>query len=228
MIWSTGHAGLHRSGSSKRRPHPAVGRRPPSALLLLRRSGQERADSALRLAARRHGRPDARLRAHPCGDDGHRRRLHDRAHRPLWHWLCPPAKWPPGSAHLTALLAATIALVQTTSRRSWPIPPCRSLATWCGRGCGRLRRGHLPPGDPRLLQGAALPGRRQRDARHRRHSRHQPAGRAAHEDAGHLPHLPDRRGWRWRAFRCSPASSPRTPSWWPPWTRTWPSTLSAR
>ena len=36
------------------------------------------------------------------------------------------------------------------------------------RGGGRVRGGHLPPGDARLLQGAALPGRGQRDPRPRR------------------------------------------------------------
>ena len=46
-----------------------------------RRHRQVRADSALRLAARRDGRPDAGLRAHPRGDDGDRRRLHDRPQR---------------------------------------------------------------------------------------------------------------------------------------------------
>ena len=41
-----------------------------------RRDGQERADPALRLAAGRDGRSDARLGAHPRGDDGDRGRLH--------------------------------------------------------------------------------------------------------------------------------------------------------
>ncbi|MBK8936473.1 MAG: hypothetical protein IPM79_02175 [Polyangiaceae bacterium] len=41
---------------------------------------QERADPALRLAARRHGRPDAGLRPDPRGHDGHGRRLPRRAH----------------------------------------------------------------------------------------------------------------------------------------------------
>ena len=36
------------------------------------RDRQERANSAVRVAARRDGRPDAGLRADPCGDDGHR------------------------------------------------------------------------------------------------------------------------------------------------------------
>ncbi len=43
------------------------------------RRGQVRSDSALRLAAGRDGRPDARFRAHPRGHDGHRRHLYGRA-----------------------------------------------------------------------------------------------------------------------------------------------------
>ncbi len=48
---------------------------------LHRRHRQERADSALRLAAGRDGRADAGLGADPRGDDGHRRRLHARPQR---------------------------------------------------------------------------------------------------------------------------------------------------
>ena len=44
-----------------------------------RRHRQVGADSAVRLAAGRHGRPDAGLRADPRGHHGHRRRLHGRA-----------------------------------------------------------------------------------------------------------------------------------------------------
>ena len=46
----------------------------------LRRDRQIRAISAARLAAGRHGRPDARQRAHPRRDDGGRRRLHALPH----------------------------------------------------------------------------------------------------------------------------------------------------
>ena len=46
-----------------------------------RRHRQVRADSALRLAAGRDGRPDAGLRADPRGDDGDGGRLHDRPQR---------------------------------------------------------------------------------------------------------------------------------------------------
>ncbi len=49
-----------------------------------RRNRQVRPAPALHLAARRHGRPHPRLRAHPRRHHGHRRRLHDRPHpRPL-------------------------------------------------------------------------------------------------------------------------------------------------
>ncbi len=48
-------------------------------LLFVGATGKVGADSALRLAARRHGRPDAGQRPDPRRDDGHGRRLHDRA-----------------------------------------------------------------------------------------------------------------------------------------------------
>ena len=51
------------------------------AAVLHRRHRQVRADSALRLAAGRDGRPDAGLRADPCGDDGDGGRVHDRPER---------------------------------------------------------------------------------------------------------------------------------------------------
>ena len=46
---------------------------------LRRRHRQIGANSAVRLVARRDGRTDAGERADPCGDHGHRRRVHDRA-----------------------------------------------------------------------------------------------------------------------------------------------------
>ncbi len=47
------------------------------AAAVRRRHRQVGADSALRLAAGRDGRPDAGLGAHPCGDDGDGGRVHD-------------------------------------------------------------------------------------------------------------------------------------------------------
>ena len=58
----------------RRRPRPSI-----ALLLLRRRHRQVGAAPALRLAARRDGRPDAGLGADPRGDDGDGRHLHDRA-----------------------------------------------------------------------------------------------------------------------------------------------------
>ena len=51
------------------------------AAAVRRRDRQVGADSAVRLAAGRDGRPDAGLRADPRGDDGDGGRVHDRAER---------------------------------------------------------------------------------------------------------------------------------------------------
>ena len=69
---------------------------------------------------------------------------------------------------------------------------------------------HLPPDDARLLQGAAVPLRRKRDARAPRRASHLAHGGARSEDADHREHLPDRcRGDRRRAAALA-ASSRRT------------------
>ena len=83
----------------------------------LRRGRQERAGPAARLAARRDGRPDAGLRAHPRGDDGGGRRLHAGA-RLLPHRACPGC----ADRHrvdrlVTALLAALMATQQDDIKR---------------------------------------------------------------------------------------------------------------
>ena len=49
------------------------------AAAVRRRDGQVRAVPAAHVVAGRDGRPDARLRAHPCRDDGDGRRVHGRA-----------------------------------------------------------------------------------------------------------------------------------------------------
>ena len=83
---------------------------------------------ALRLAARRHGRPHAGLGPHPRRHHGHGRRLHGRAALlplravPHGHGLgghhrasSPPSSPPPSASS------------STTSRRCWPTPRCRQL-----------------------------------------------------------------------------------------------------
>ncbi len=83
-----------------------------------RRNWQVGADSPVRLAARRHGRSDARLRPHPRRHDGHRRRLHGRRE--------PTSSLTARLSHssmvaiigaATCFFAATIGLVQTDIKR---------------------------------------------------------------------------------------------------------------
>ncbi len=67
-----------RRASEKRPSDYGLRRDDHYAALLRGRNGQVRPDPSLRLAARRDGRSDACQLAHPCGDDGYGRRLHDR------------------------------------------------------------------------------------------------------------------------------------------------------
>ena len=96
------------------------GRRPRAPPRLHR---QERADPALRLAARRDGRPHAGLRAHPRGDDGHRRRL---PHLPAVVRLRPLAVRDDGRSRSSARRPRSSPRrsrsSRTTSRRSSPTP----------------------------------------------------------------------------------------------------------
>ncbi len=106
---------------------------------------------------------------------------------------------------LTALFAATIGLAQNDIKRV--LAYSTDLAARLhvhGLRRGRLRRRHLPPDDPRLLQGAALPRRRLGDplpewraghAQHGRPAQAHPVHLLDHDD-GHLRHrgvLPVRR-----------------------------------
>ena len=96
-------------------PHATIaGDRAPA---LLGGDGQERPASALRLAARRDGRSDARLGPDPRRDDGHGRRLPDRAvdapDRPCAGVQLVIAV----TGCATALLSASIALTQTDLKR---------------------------------------------------------------------------------------------------------------
>jgi NADH-quinone oxidoreductase subunit L len=84
MVWSTRrHADLHRLGDAPHLLTPTTVNFYHLPAAATRRRRQERPISALRLAARRHGRPDAGLGAHPCRHDGDGRRLHDHPHQPF-------------------------------------------------------------------------------------------------------------------------------------------------
>ncbi len=158
---------------------------------------QVRAGAAAVLARGRDGGPDPGLRADPRGHHGHRRRLPDH---PLRGDLQPGAGRPD---------------CRGGGRRGHPALRCdRRLRQ--GRhqeGAGRLdhvadrlhdprgrprpdrlRLRHHAPGDPRLLQGRAVPRCRVGHARHERRGEHASLRRPAEVHAGHLrplrPRLP--------------------------------------
>ena len=96
------------SGALDRRAHPAARRR-------LR---EVRAGPAAHLAPGRDGGPDAGLRAHPRRDDGHGRRLPDRAHAHAVRAVGrPPSLVGAIVGCVTLLVAGTIGLVVTDLKR---------------------------------------------------------------------------------------------------------------
>ena len=79
----------------------------------------------------------------------------------------------------TAFFAATVGLVQNDIKRVIAYSTCSQLGyMFVGRGRRRLRRRHVPPVHPRLLQGAAVPRRRLGDPRAASRAGHAPDGRA--------------------------------------------------
>ena len=106
--------------------------------------------------------PTPVLRAHPCRHDGHRRRLHGRA-----HVAAVRAEPPPRSTVVTTIGAITAFFAATVGPRPERHQARHRLfdllaARLHVRGARRrrLRGGHLPPVHARLLQGAAVPRRR--------------------------------------------------------------------
>ena len=142
---------------------------------LRRRIGKSAQIPALRLAAGRDGRADAGLRADPRRDDGHGRRLHGRARsRSDLRRLAP----------IALLVVADVGARHRVHRRD-DGPGADRHQEGAGLLDGQPARlhdarrsasapsiaGDVPPDDARLLQGAAVPRRGQRDPRHRTTSR---------------------------------------------------------
>ncbi len=162
-----------------------------------RRDGQERAVSAPRLAARLDGGPDPDLGADPRRDDGHRRHLHGRAHvaavRAVRHGAELRARDRRDHRAVHGLPGHDPERHQAR-RRLLDAEPARLHDGRAGR-IGLLGGG-VPPDDARVLQGAAVPGRRLGDHRHAPRPGHPQHGRPAQVHADHLDH----RRWsaRWR------------------------------
>ena len=183
-----------------------------------RRVRQVRADSAVCLAAGRHGRPHARLRADPRRHHGHGRRLHDGA---LGGHLHARARRHGSRERIigiaTAFFAATIGLAQNDIKKVFAYSTVSQLGyMFLGVGLRRVFGGHLPPDDARVLQGAAVPRRGQRDSRAGRRAGHAQHGRAAQEDSLDLLDDAVRLAWPSPACRPSRVSLARTRFWRPP------------
>ena len=87
----------------------------------------------------------------------------------------------------TAIFAATIGLVQPDIKKVLAYSTVSQLGyMFLACGVGRIWRGHFPPDDAFLLQGAAVPFRRERDSRHGRRAGYVAHGRARVQDQSDL------------------------------------------
>ena len=187
-------------GLLDRRDHPVLRRRPDLRHHRHQHQGQRRAGSATRccwsasllpdrgghvevgpvhpahLAARRHGRPDAGLRAHPRRHHGRGRHLHGRP--PVPGVLRGPRPSAARSINLlavvgavTALFGALLAFVQKDIKKVLAYSTVSQLGFMVTRARRRrLDRRAVPPLHPRHVQGLPVPRRRLAQPRRRDHS----------------------------------------------------------
>ena len=152
---------------------------------LFRRDRKVGTAPALLVASGRDGGPDAGLRAHPRGDDGHLGRL---SRRPVdaalrRGGLLARGRGRGGRDHRDLRCDDRSRAVRHQARHGLlHREPARLHVPSARRRRPRCR--DLPPGDARVLQGAPLPGLRLGDPRARRRAGHAQDGRAPPEDAG--------------------------------------------
>ena len=181
-------AGAFGHGSTGRRPG---GRLPAAAGRRVRQVG---ADPAAHVAARRDGGPDAGQRADPRGDDGHGRRVPDRAHAPAVRTGPRGAGRRRGDRRRDAAdRRHDRARPDRHQARDRLLDDVADRLHDHGRLRRRLRGGPVPPDDARLLQGAAVHGRRLDHRRDGRRAVARPDGRLSQGAAVHLRLLRDRR-----------------------------------
>ena len=98
-----------------------------------------------------------------------------------------------GLGAITLLVAGLVALVQTDIKRVIAYSTMSQIGyMFLGAGLGAYGSADVPPDDARLLQGAALPGRRRRHPPPRGRAGHPQDGRPPRRDAEDVPRLPDR------------------------------------
>ena len=189
------HPGVDRQARPGRRPANVVPIGDRRAARVRRRDGQERPVPAPRLAARRDGGPDAGLGPDPRGDDGQRRRLPRRPRQPAVR-AAPRRRWSssPRSASSPRSSRPRSRSPRPTSSACSRTRRCQPAGLHVRRARRRgVHRRDLPPHDPRLLQGPAVPRLRLGDPRGPRGAGHEPHGRPVAEDPDHPLDDADRR-----------------------------------
>ncbi len=137
-------------------------REPHRARPARRRRRQVGAAAAADVAAGRDGGPDPGQRPDPRGDDGHRRRLPHRPHAtPCSSSRRTSQDLAAGLGAATLVMAGLIALVQTDIKRVIAYSTMSQIGyMFLGAGLGAYSELDVPADDARLLQGAAVHGRR--------------------------------------------------------------------
>ncbi len=191
---AVGHARL-RAACSRRPPRsiPPDGDRHRAAALH-GRVRQVGAAAAPHVAAGRDGGAHAGVGPHPRGDDGHGRRLHGGAEPGALRAVGRRARGRGvgrgGHGDLRGHHRPRPDRHQACARLFHGEPARVHVR---GGRARRLRRGDLPPRHPRLLQGAAVPRRRQRHPRARRRAGSPEDGRAVVADGDDDDRDDDRR-----------------------------------
>ena len=182
LICDDGHARL-RAGVRRRRAAmlSSTRRRPRRARPARRRGREVGADPAAHLAPGRDGGPDAGLRADPRGDDGHGRRLPDRAHAPALRAGADGAG-PRRRARRAdaARRRASIALVQTDIKRVIAYSTMSQIGyMFVGVGIGAYASGMFHLMTHAFFKALLFLGRRDRHPRARGRAGHPQDGRPA-------------------------------------------------
>ncbi len=212
LIWQTGLARL-RGGLRRRRGDVLDGAQPGRARPARRRRGQVGADPAAHLAPGRDGGPDARLGADPRGDDGDRGRLPRRARTSaLRAGADDPGSRRGARRGHARRRRPDRARPDRHQARDRVLDDVADRLHVRRRRPRRVRQRDVPSDDARLLQGAALHGRRARDPPPRRRAGHPPHGRPAPRDAARPGSRSSSARSRSSGSRRCRASSPRTRS----------------